>query len=92
LSGHFEATRARLEAARGTGLLLQDTTEFAYRRARPRPPMISKSDETAITVWAGSGTREPIGAGALAIPTSAARSKMGWAAPLRHRVPGCESS
>jgi hypothetical protein len=35
LSGHFDATRARFEAARGTVLLLQDTTEFTYQRARP---------------------------------------------------------
>src|ERR1700690_2536691 len=35
LSGHFDATRARFDAARGTVLLLQDTTEFTYQRARP---------------------------------------------------------
>ena len=35
LSGHFDATRTRFEAARGTVLLLQDTTEFTYQRARP---------------------------------------------------------
>ena len=35
LSGHFDATRARFEAAEGTVLLLQDTTEFSYQRARP---------------------------------------------------------
>jgi hypothetical protein len=35
LSGHFDATRVRFEAARGTVLLLQDTTEFTYQRARP---------------------------------------------------------
>jgi Transposase DNA-binding len=31
LSGHFDATRARFEATRGTVLLLQDTTEFTLR-------------------------------------------------------------
>jgi len=35
MSGHFDATRARFEAAHGTVLLLQDTTEFTYQRARP---------------------------------------------------------
>jgi Transposase DNA-binding len=35
MSGHFDATRARFEATRGTVLLLQDTTEFTYQRARP---------------------------------------------------------
>jgi hypothetical protein len=35
LSGHFDATRTRFDAARGTVLLLQDTTEFTYQRARP---------------------------------------------------------
>jgi hypothetical protein len=35
LSGHFDATRARVEAVDGTVLLLQDTTEFSYQRARP---------------------------------------------------------
>lgn len=42
LSGHFEATRARFEAARGTVLLLQDTTEFTYQRARPELVGITK--------------------------------------------------
>jgi Transposase DNA-binding len=35
LCGHFDATRTRFEAAHGTVLLLQDTTEFSYQRARP---------------------------------------------------------
>lgn len=35
LSGHFDATRRRFEATHGTVLLLQDTTEFTYQRARP---------------------------------------------------------
>jgi hypothetical protein len=35
LSGHFDATRERFEAVGGTVLLLQDTTEFSYQRARP---------------------------------------------------------
>ena len=42
LSGHFDATRARFEAARGTVLLLQDTTEFTYQRARPELVGITK--------------------------------------------------
>lgn len=32
LSGHFEATRARLQAACGPILILHDTTEFTYQR------------------------------------------------------------
>ena len=35
LSGHFEATRRRVAAARGPILVLQDTTEFSYERERP---------------------------------------------------------
>ena len=35
LTGHFDATRTRFDAAPGTVLLLQDTTEFSYQRARP---------------------------------------------------------
>src|SRR5947209_16435649 len=31
LSGHFDATRSRFDAACGTVLLLQDTTEFTYQ-------------------------------------------------------------
>src|SRR5664279_244364 len=42
LSGHFDATRARFEAARGTVLLLQDTTEFTYQRTRPELVGITK--------------------------------------------------
>jgi hypothetical protein len=43
LSGHFDATRARFEAADGTVLLLQDTTEFSYQRARPELVGVTKS-------------------------------------------------
>jgi hypothetical protein len=43
LSGHFDATRARVEAVDGTVLLLQDTTEFSYQRARPELVGITKS-------------------------------------------------
>lgn len=43
LSGHFDATRARFEAASGTVLLLQDTTEFSYQRARPELVGMTKS-------------------------------------------------
>jgi hypothetical protein len=43
LCGHFDATRARFEAASGTVLLLQDTTEFTYQRARPELVGITKS-------------------------------------------------
>jgi len=32
LAGHFQATRARFEAANGPILVLHDTTEFSYRR------------------------------------------------------------
>src|SRR5947199_7611600 len=35
LAGHFRSTRSRVAAAEGPILVLQDTTEFSYRRARP---------------------------------------------------------
>ena len=35
LAGHFQSTRTRAEAVDGPILVLQDTTEFSYRRARP---------------------------------------------------------
>src|SRR3712207_9413249 len=35
LAGHFRSTRNRVAAADGLILVLQDTTEFSYRRARP---------------------------------------------------------
>jgi hypothetical protein len=35
LAGHFRSTRSRVAAADGLILVLQDTTEFSYRRARP---------------------------------------------------------
>ncbi len=35
LRGHFEATRLRVAAASGPVLLLQDTTEFIYKRRHP---------------------------------------------------------
>lgn len=35
LAGHFCSTRDRVVAAKGTILLLQDTTEFTYQRERP---------------------------------------------------------
>jgi hypothetical protein len=35
LAGHFQATRERFAATEGTTLVLQDTTEFAFQRARP---------------------------------------------------------
>jgi len=34
-AGHFHATRSRVAAADGPILVLQDTTEFSYQRARP---------------------------------------------------------
>jgi len=43
LSGHFDATRARFEAVDSTVLLLQDTTEFSYQRARPQLVGVTKS-------------------------------------------------
>lgn len=43
LSGHFDATRERFAAAEGTVLLLQDTTEFSYERARPELVGITQS-------------------------------------------------
>ncbi|UAW64716.1 hypothetical protein KMZ15_03345 [Mycoavidus sp. HKI] len=35
LSGHFEATRKRFGVSKGPMLILQDTTEFSYKRERP---------------------------------------------------------
>ncbi len=35
LAGHFQATRDRAEATSGPLLILQDTTEFSYKRAQP---------------------------------------------------------
>jgi Transposase DNA-binding len=35
LAGHFRSTHARVAAADGPILVLQDTTEFSYQRARP---------------------------------------------------------
>lgn len=35
LSGHFQATRDRAQAAAGPLLILQDTTEFSYKREEP---------------------------------------------------------
>jgi Transposase DNA-binding len=35
LAGHFHSTRSRVAAADGLILVLQDTTEFSYQRARP---------------------------------------------------------
>jgi hypothetical protein len=35
LAGHFEATRSRFAVAPGQVLVLQDTTEFSYKRERP---------------------------------------------------------
>ena len=35
LAGHFAATAARVAATEGPILVLQDTTEFIYNRARP---------------------------------------------------------
>jgi len=35
LAGHFESTRERFEASNGTVLVLQDTTEFSYKREAP---------------------------------------------------------
>jgi hypothetical protein len=46
LSGHFGATRERFEATEGKVLLLQDTTEFSYERARPELVGMTKSVNT----------------------------------------------
>lgn len=35
LTGHFEATRNRFAATIGPVLVLQDTTEFSYKREKP---------------------------------------------------------
>ena len=43
LGGHFAATRDRFAACRGVVLLLQDTTEFAYRRVSTTAIGVTKS-------------------------------------------------
>ena len=43
LGGHFAATRDRFSASRGVVLLLQDTTEFVYRRASTAAIGVTKS-------------------------------------------------
>src|SRR3954452_24562991 len=35
LAGHFQSTHSRVAATEGPVLVLQDTTEFSYQRARP---------------------------------------------------------
>src|SRR5438128_1896037 len=35
LAGHFESTRERVHASAGPLLILQDTTEFSYKRDAP---------------------------------------------------------
>ncbi len=35
LAGHFQSTRERFAATTGTTLILHDTSEFSYQRARP---------------------------------------------------------
>jgi len=47
LSGHFAATRARFAASSGPVLLIQDTTEFAYKR--------EASDQIGMTKSVNSG-------------------------------------
>src|SRR5688500_11091887 len=37
LAGHFEATRDRFSATKGTVLVLQDTTAFSFQRDDPEP-------------------------------------------------------
>jgi hypothetical protein len=43
LGGHFQTTRARFAAAAGPILVLQDTTEFTYKRERPELIGLTKS-------------------------------------------------
>ena len=43
LSGHFAATRDRFARTDGPVLLIQDTTEFVYKRERPRDVGFTKS-------------------------------------------------
>jgi Transposase DNA-binding len=50
LSGHFQATRERAQASTGPLLVLQDTTEFSYKRDKPElvgftGETISRKDE-----------------------------------------------
>lgn len=48
LSGHFAATAARFAATTGTVLVLQDTTEFSFKRERPEQIGFTKSIRTRI--------------------------------------------
>jgi hypothetical protein len=43
LSGHFAATRDRFGRSEGPILLIQDTTEFIYKRERPRDVGFTKA-------------------------------------------------
>lgn len=43
MGGHFQSTRARFAASKGTVLVLQDTTEFTYQRERPELIGFTKS-------------------------------------------------
>lgn len=43
LAGHFQATRNRFDASEGPILILQDTTEFAYKRNKPELIGFTKS-------------------------------------------------
>jgi hypothetical protein len=50
LAGHFQATRERAQASSGPLLVLQDTTEFSYKRDKPElvgftGETISRKDE-----------------------------------------------
>ncbi len=51
LAGHFQATRERVQASSGPLLILQDTTEFSYKRDKPeligfKGKTFSRRDET----------------------------------------------
>ena len=46
LSGHFAATAERFAATTGTILVLQDTTEFSFKRERPEQIGFTKSIRT----------------------------------------------
>lgn len=55
LSGHFQATRERAQASTGPLLVLQDTTEFSYKRDKPE--LVGFTGETI------SARTRPVGGG-----------------------------
>jgi hypothetical protein len=55
LSGHFQATAKRFAAADGPILVLQDTTEFSFKRERPEAIGFKQRIRTGNTRISGNG-------------------------------------